>query len=54
MEISKAVHFWKVYNIRNQKIDVYICVDAHMAAILEFQNGRRKTQISGYLCQLLT
>jgi len=25
MEISKAIHFWKAYNIRSPKNNVYIC-----------------------------
>ena len=43
MEIRKAAHFWKAYNIWNLKTDICICVDAHMASILEVQkNGRSK------------
>ena len=34
MEISKAAHFWKDYNVRNQKNHVYICADARMTTIL--------------------
>jgi hypothetical protein len=49
MEISKAAHFWKAYNIRILKTNVYICADSNMAAILDFQNGRHKIRISGYL-----
>ena len=33
MEISNAAHFWKAYNKRNQKKQVYICADARIAAI---------------------
>jgi len=25
MEISKAIHFWKAYNVRSTKNNVYIC-----------------------------
>jgi len=25
VEISKAIHFWKAYNVRSQKNNVYIC-----------------------------
>ena len=42
MEISKPVHFWKDYNMRNLKTNVYICEETSMAAILDFQNGRHK------------
>ena len=49
MEISHVAHFWKAYGTRNAKIYVYICVDARMTAILDFQNGRLKIQISRYL-----
>ena len=49
MEISIVAHFWKAYGTRNTKIYVYICVDARMTAILDFQNGRPKIQISRYL-----
>ena len=42
MEISNVAHFWKAYDIRNTEIYVYICVDARMTAILDFQNGRHK------------
>ena len=41
MEISKSAYFWKAYSIRNLKTNVYICTDARMAAILDFQNGCR-------------
>ena len=36
MEISKAVHFWKGYNVRNPKTNVYICAETQVAAILDF------------------
>ena len=31
MEISKAARFWKAYNMRNLKTNVYIYSDAQMA-----------------------
>ena len=40
MEISKAIHFWKAYNIRSPKTNVYICAETAVGAILDFQNGR--------------
>ena len=49
MEISNVAHFWKAYGTRNAKIYVYICADVGMTAILDFQNGRPKIQISRYL-----
>ena len=49
MEISKAVHFLKAYNARNPKTNVYICAETQVAAILDFQNGRREIRIFEYL-----
>ena len=49
MEISSVAYFWKAYCTRNTKIYVYICLGARMTAILDFQNGRPKIQISRYL-----
>ena len=46
MEISKAVHFWKAYNVRNPKTNVYICAETQVAAILDFQNGTMKYEYS--------
>jgi len=54
MEISKAVHFWKAYNVRNPKTNVYICAETQVAAILDFQNGRREIRIFEYFKFLLT
>ena len=46
VEISKVTHFWKACNIWKIEIDVTICVEAPMAAIFEFQNGRQNTHKS--------
>ncbi len=48
MVISKVIHFWKAYDIRNLKNNVYICTDARKAAISDFQNGRHKI----WFCQI--
>ena len=42
MEISKPSHFWKAWNTRNLRNNVYICAEIRVAAILDFKNGRRK------------
>jgi len=39
-----------IYNIRNPKNNVYICVDTGMVAILDFQNDRHKIHIWPYYC----
>jgi len=43
MEISKAIHFWRAYNVRSPKNNVYICVPpltlvAMATKIWEFQH----------------
>src|SRR6218665_1138344 len=49
----KTIHFWKAYNISNQKNNVYICSDSDMAAILHFvQNGRHETGFCKYLSKI--
>src|SRR6218665_656588 len=49
----KTIHFWKAYNISNQKNNVYICSDSDMAAILHFvQNGRHDTGFCKYLSKI--
>src|SRR6218665_96667 len=49
----KTIHFWKAYNISNQKNNVYICADSDMAAILHFvQNGRHETGFCKYLSKI--
>src|SRR6218665_3309888 len=49
----KPIHFWKAYNISNQKNNVYICSDSDMAAILHFvQNGRHETGFCKYLSKI--
>src|SRR6218665_2012821 len=53
LESMKTIHFWKAYNIRNQKNYVYICSDSDMAAILHFvQNGRYETGFCKYLSKI--
>src|SRR6218665_1055618 len=53
LESMKTIHFWKAYNIRNQKNNVYICSDSDMAAILHFvQNGRHETGFCKYLSKI--
>jgi len=42
MEISKIAYFWKAWNMRNLKINVYICIDACMAINFQFQNDSIK------------
>ncbi len=48
MVISKVIHFWKAYDIRNLKNNVYICTDARKAAISDIQNGHHKL----WLCHM--
>src|SRR6218665_1122348 len=53
LESMKTIHFWKAYNISNQKNNVYICSDVDMAAILHFvQNGRHETGFCKYLSKI--
>ena len=35
VEKVKTLHFWKPYRISNQKNNVSICTETHMAAILD-------------------
>jgi len=47
MEISKAIHYWKAYNVRSPKNNVYIC-----AALLDpFGNFNTKLAV-GYRIQV--
>src|SRR6218665_1206134 len=49
----KTIHFWKAYNISNQKSNVYIYSDSDMAAILHFvQIGRHETVFCKYLSKI--
>jgi len=49
LEISKPIHFWNHQSMGYPKINVGICVYTVKAAILDFQNGRHKIHILGYL-----
>jgi len=43
----KTIHFWKAYDISNQKSNVAICPGSHTATIL--QNGCHETGYLQYL-----
>ena len=47
MKIRKAAHFWKAYNIRNLKTDVYICVDALWPPFWKFKMAAYKYKFQG-------
>ena len=55
MEISKAIHFWKAYNVRSPKNNVYICAApltlvAMATNIWEFQH--KISRIWGYMREI--
>jgi len=44
MEISEVIHFWKAYNVRSSKNNVYICAVAPDPRCYGYENLGISTQ----------